>query len=224
MRASGEEALRSLRHFFFDLDGTLVDSMADVLGGIEQAYRKLGWKYDKSKLRIGPLLPDIIATISPQLDEGQREEVMRTFRAIYVEEKYRRTVLFAGVDNLLHELKNQGKALYVATNKPRKPTLEILEKVGIKDLFFFVGTPDFEGGNLPKVEVLRAIVRMFNIEPDSAVMVGDTLGDVEAGKAAGMHTLAFTGGYGGDGFLSQNGADFVIGSYNEWLDKYISIR
>ena len=44
-------------HFFFDLDGTLSDSKADVLGSIEQAYRNLGFAYDKSRLKIGPLLP-----------------------------------------------------------------------------------------------------------------------------------------------------------------------
>ena len=59
-------------HFFFDLDGTLADSKADVLGSIEQAYRNLGFAYDKSRLKIGPLLPEIIASISPQLDENQR--------------------------------------------------------------------------------------------------------------------------------------------------------
>lgn len=219
MRADGKAALLSLKHFFFDLDGTLADSMADVLGGIEQAYRQLGWSYDKSKLRIGPLLPDIVAAISPQLDAAQRETVIRTFRAIYAAEKYKRTVLFEGVRDFLQMLKAQGKALYVATNKPCKPTVEILEKLGVKDCFLFVGTPDFEGGNLPKVEVLRAIVRMFDIEPDTAVMVGDTPGDIEAGKAAGMRTLAFTGGYGGDGFCRENGADFVIASYNELLDQ-----
>lgn len=219
MRADGKEALLGLKHFFFDLDGTLADSMADVLGGIEQAYRQLGWTYDKSKLRIGPLLPDIVAAISPQLDAAQRETVIRTFRAIYAAEKYKRTVLFDGVRDFLHTLRAQGKTLYVATNKPRKPTLEILEKLGVKDWFCFVGTPDFEGGNLPKVEVLRAMVRMFDIEPATAVMVGDTPGDIEAGKAAGMRTLAFTGGYGGDGFRRENGADFVIASYNELLDN-----
>lgn len=219
MRASEKEALLGLKHFFFDLDGTLADSVADVLGGIEQAYRQLGWTYDKSKLRIGPLLPDIVAAISPQLDAAQRETVIQTFRTIYAAEKYKRTVLFEGVSDFLQTLEAQGKALYVATNKPRKPTLEILEKLSVKGCFRFVGTPDFDGGNLPKVEVLRAIVKRFDIEPDTAVMVGDTSGDIEAGKAAGMRTLAFTGGYGGAGFCHESGADFVIASYNELLDK-----
>ncbi|MCM1169821.1 MAG: HAD-IA family hydrolase [Bacteroides sp.] len=219
MRASDKEVLLRLRYFFFDLDGTLADSMADVLGGIEQAYLKLGWTYDKSKLRIGPLLPDIVATISPQLDAVQQEEVIQAFRAIYAAEKYRRTVLFAGVRDFLQTLKAQGKMLYVATNKPKKPTFEILEKLGIKDLFSFVGTPDFEGGNLSKADVLLAVARQFDIVREEAVMVGDTNGDIEAGKAAGMYTMAFTGGYGGEEFNRKNNADFVIGSFAELLDK-----
>lgn len=206
-----------IHHFFFDLDGTLADSKADVLGSIAQAYESLGLAYDASKLRIGPLLPDIIATISPQLDAAQRQTVAQTFRAFYAAGKYRRTVLFPGVMDFLEKLRKQGKTLYVATNKPKKPTLEVLQTLGIRDLFFFIGTPDFEGEHLTKPEVLKTMVRMFDIDPAQAVMVGDTLPDIEAGRYAGMKTMAFTGGYGGEDFGAESGADFIIHTYEELL-------
>ncbi len=217
MRQERKDALYRLQHFFFDLDGTLADSKADVLGSIAQAYERLGWAYDASKLRIGPLLPDIIATISPQLDAAQRQTVAQTFRAFYAAGKYRRTVLFPGVMDFLEKLRKQGKTLYVATNKPKKPTLEVLQTLGIRDLFFFIGTPDFEGEHLTKPEVLKTMVRMFDIDPAQAVMVGDTLPDIEAGRYAGMKTMAFTGGYGGEDFGVESGADFIIHTYEELL-------
>lgn len=209
--------LYGLQHFFFDLDGTLADSKADVLGCIEEAYAHLGWAYDASKLRIGPLLPDIIAAISPQLDAEQRTTVARTFRAFYAAGKYSRTVLFPGVRAFLDRLKAQGKTLYVATNKPQAPTYEVLEKLGIKDLFSHIGTPDFDGGHLPKPEVLKVMVRLFGIDPAQAVMCGDTLPDIAAGRYAGMHTLAFTGGYGGEDFGAESRADFIIDTYHDLL-------
>lgn len=209
--------LYGLQHFFFDLDGTLADSKADVLGSIGQAYARLGWTYDASKLRIGPLLPDIIATISPQLDAAQRQAVAQTFRAFYAAGKYSRTVLFPGVRAFLDKLVAQGKTLYVATNKPRKSTLEVLDVLGIRDCFLYIGTPDFDGDHLPKPEVLKAMVRMFDIDPAQAVMCGDTLPDIEAGRYAGMKTLAFTGGYGGEGFGRESQADFVIDTYRDLL-------
>ncbi|MCH5243438.1 MAG: HAD-IA family hydrolase [Lentimicrobiaceae bacterium] len=217
MQADKKAELYRLNHFFFDLDGTLADSKADVLGSIEQAYQSLGWEYDASKLRIGPLLPDIISAISPQLDSAQRQTVAQTFRAFYAAGKYRQTVLFPGVLKFLDTLREQGKTLYVATNKPKKPTYEVLTTLGISDHFFFVGTPDFEGDHLPKPEVLKAMVRMFNIDPSQAVMVGDTLPDIEAGRYAGMCTLAFTGGYGGETFAVDSGADFIVSDYRELL-------
>ncbi len=217
MRQERKDALYRIHHFFFDLDGTLADSKADVLGSIAQAYESLGWAYDASKLRIGPLLPDIIATISPQLDAAQRQTVAQTFRAFYAAGKYRRTVLFPGVMDFLEKLRKQGKTLYVATNKPKKPTLEVLQTLGIRDLFFFIGTPDFEGEHLTKPEVLKTMVRMFDIDPAQAVMVGDTLPDIEAGRYAGMKTMAFTGGYGGEDFGVESGADFIIHTYEELL-------
>lgn len=217
MRQERKDALYRLQHFFFDLDGTLADSKADVLGSIAQAYERLGWAYDASKLRIGPLLPDIIATISPQLDAAQRQTVAQTFRAFYAAGKYRRTVLFPGVMDFLSELRKRGKTLYVATNKPKTPTLEVLQTLGIKDIFTFIGTPDFDGDHLPKPEVLKATVKMFDIDPAQAVMVGDTLPDIEAGRYAGMKTMAFTGGYGGADFGAESRADFVIHTYEELL-------
>lgn len=215
MRASDQAALFGLQHFFFDLDGTLADSKADVLNSIAKAYAHLGWTYDAAKLTIGPLLPDIIATISPQLDAAQRQTVIQTFRTFYAAGKYQDTVLFPGVSDFLHRLKTQGKTLYVATNKPRKPTLEILEKLGIRDMFCFIGTPDLDGGNLPKVEVLRSLVRKFGLNPAMAVMVGDTGSDMEAGRGAGMRTMAFTGGYGIEGWVQASQPDFVVDTYRE---------
>ncbi len=216
-KAALQMNLFGLQHFFFDLDGTLADSKADVLGSIEQAYAHLGWTYDASKLRIGPLLPDIIAMVSPQLDAAQRQTVAQTFRAFYAAGKYSRTVLFPVVRAFLDKLAAQGKTLYVATNKPKQPTYEVLETLGIKDRFLYIGTPDFEGGHLPKPEVLKAMVRMFDIDPARAVMCGDTLPDIEAGRYAGMRTLAFTGGYGGQGFGLESRADFVIDTYHDLL-------
>ena len=217
MQQEQKAELYRLNHFFFDLDGTLADSKADVLGSIAQAYESLGWAYDASKLRIGPLLPEIIATISPQLNAAQQQTVAQTFRAFYAAGKYRRTVLFPGVPDFLEELRKQGKTLYVATNKPKQPTLEVLQTLGIRDLFFFIGTPDFEGELLTKPEVLKTMVRMFDIDPAQAVMVGDTLPDMEAGRYAGMKTMAFTGGYGGADFGAESGADFIVSDYTQLL-------
>ena len=205
--------LLTLQHFFFDLDGTLADSKADVLGSLEQAYAHLGWQYDVSKLRIGPLLPDIIAAISPQLDAAQRQTVAQTFRAFYTAGKYSRTVLFPGVRAFLDALHTHGKTLYLATNKPKKSTEEVLEVLGLKNDFRFVGTPDFDGGHLSKSEVLKAMVKRFDINPATGLMIGDTFSDMEAGRAAGLKTMAYTGGYGGEDFERNSGADFVLSQY-----------
>ena len=203
-------------HFFFDLDGTLADSKADVLGSIEQAYRSLGFGYDKSRLKIGPLLPEIIASISPQLDENQRTLAATTFRAMYAAGKYRNTRLFEGVAEFLDKLQAAGKTLYVATNKPKAATYEVLEKLGIKDRFLFIGTPDCSGEHLPKAEVLKMMVSMFGLDTRKCVMVGDTVADMEAGRLAGMRTLGFLSGYGDESFR-ECGADGYFVSYRELL-------
>lgn len=205
-------------HLFFDLDGTLSDSGQDVLGSMEEAYRRLGFEYDRSKLRIGPLLPDIISAISPQLDSAQQALVAHTFRAVYAEGKYEKTVLYPYVDEFLREASDRGKTLYVATNKPKVPTYAVLEKLGIRDRFLYIGTPDSEGGYMTKPEGLKNTVRMFDLDPSSCLMVGDTVPDMQAGRYAGMQTLAFLGGYGEASEL-ESVADYVFASYEELLGK-----
>ena len=177
-RPIGNFEMVALKHFFFDLDGTLADSKADVLGSIEQAYKTLGFGYDKSKLQIGPLLPDIIVGISPQLNAEERALAARTYQAIYATGKYKNTVLFEGVPEFLDKLQAAGKTLYVATNKPKVPTYEVLEKLGIRDRFLFIGTPDCTGENLAKPEVLKMMVSMFDLDPQQCLMVGDTSSDM----------------------------------------------
>lgn len=216
MENKQKESLLAHQHFFFDLDGTLSDSRQDVLGGIAQAYGNLGLEYDESKLKIGPLLPDIIRAISPQLTQEQQVQVMTTFRAIYMAGKYRNTVLFPFVREALQKLVSEGKTLYVATNKPYVPTMEVLEKLEVKDMFLYVGTPDGTGEQMTKPEVLKMMVSMFDLEPSSCVMVGDTLPDLEAGRYAGMHTMAFMQGY-GDVDLLRKEADYILDSYQELL-------
>lgn len=213
---TGFADLLDFEHFFFDLDGTLSDSKADVLGSMEQAYKTLGFSYDKSKLRIGPLLPDIISAISPALNEEERALAARTFRAVYAAGKYKNTVLFDDVMEFLDRLQAAGKTLYVATNKPKVPTYEVLEKLGIKDKFLFIGTPDCTGENLTKAEVLKMMVSMFDLDPRKCLMVGDTLPDMEAGRHAGMKTMGFLSGY-GDARFRACGADYFFSSYKELL-------
>lgn len=205
-------------HLFFDLDGTLSDSQQDVLCSIEEAYCRLGFAYDRSKLRIGPLLPDIISAISPQLDPEQQALAARTFRAVYAAGKYAKTVLYPHVEEFLREASDRGKTLYVATNKPKVPTYEVLEKLGIRNRFLYIGTPDSESGYMTKPEVLKNTIRMFDLDPSRCLMVGDTVPDMQAGHYAGMKTLAFLGGY-GDVSELESAADYVFASYGELLGK-----
>lgn len=213
-----KDFLENINHFFFDLDGTLSDSKLDILCSIEEAYKNLGFSYDPSKLKIGPLLPEIIREISKDLSEKEEKAVAIEFRRVYSLSRYKNTILFEGVEEFLQKLSSCGKSIYLATNKPQKSTNEVLEKLNIKNYFDYIGTPDFTGESLQKNEVIKEILEILSINPSEAVMIGDTIGDMNAGKACGLKALFFTKGYG-----EKAGAEFLIDACFEDYSELVGL-
>ena len=99
--------------------------------------------------------------------------------------------------DMLARLQAQGAELFVATNKLLQPSREILKRNGWSDLFRKVFAPDLIAGERhSKAELLSLAVREYGLRPSRCVMIGDTAGDVKAGKEAGLKTIGVLWGYG----------------------------
>ena len=101
------------------------------------------------------------------------------------------------VPGWLANLRARGCGLYVATNKRWRPLEALRTRLGWEDVFDgWYAFDMYEGRRLKKSELLAHVMETRGIDPADAVMVGDTAGDVVAGKAAGMYTIGCTWGYG----------------------------
>ena len=121
---------------------------------------------------------------------------------------------------VLGELRQRGLKIGLATNDAEAPALAHIERAGVGELFDYVAGFDTGHGGKPAPGMLLAFAQKFDLQPSRVVMVGDSLHDLEAGRAAGMRTAAVLTGIAGAAALADH-ADVVlpdIGHLAGWLD------
>jgi phosphoglycolate phosphatase len=102
---------------------------------------------------------------------------------------------YPGITNLLGQLQERGIAWGISTNKPREFTAPLLERLAIQPPPGSVVCPEDVGNRKPHPESLYRNCRDLNCAPHEAIYIGDHARDIEAGRRAGMYTIAAAYGY-----------------------------
>jgi phosphoglycolate phosphatase len=184
------------RALIFDLDGTLVDSRADLAEAGNHARAALGLPAlampEVAKM-VGDGAATLIERLTPGCSPEGRASAMAAFLAYYAEHCTDRTRPYAGVPEMLGQLRHAGWLLAVATNKPLAFTLAILDACGL-DHFTEVRGGDAE--RKPDPGQLLSILAELGAEGASSWMVGDHRTDILAGRAAGCFVMWCSWGIG----------------------------
>ena len=197
--------------FFFDLDGTLVDSAPDILALIRLVLEEASLPIPAMDTTlIGPPLEDIMAKVAPQSSMEEQQALVLAYRARYRVHDYAGTRVFSGIPRLLQRLREQGCLLFVATNKPNYVTRRLLERKGLLPLFTDIVCRDSDPAQLSKCAMIQKMLGQYAVPASKAVMVGDSRLDMEGGHQAGVTTLAALYGYGGREALLRTNPDFVV--------------
>ncbi len=171
----------------FDLDGTLVDSLTDISKSFVKAFELLGLEAPseaEARALVGPPLEAMFRKLAP---EEHVKELVRTYREYYPQHYTDHSAPYPGVPAALTDLRSRGYLLAVATTKVQRMADGLMAAVGLSDYVDFVqGTDGFPAKPAPEV-VFRAIAGAGG---EGRWMVGDTRGDIAAGKAAGLKTYA----------------------------------
>lgn len=203
----------SFDNYIFDLDGTLVNSSEEVLLCFKKAFVAAGYPIDESRLTsdvIGPPLRQIIAALSPELtDERVTDSIIKNFRQIYDYDENDISVLYDGIYDFLTDLKTQGKKLFIATFKPKIPTMRLVEKF-FPNIFDDVYTIDKFGKQITKTEMIEDIVSRYGLDKTRTLMIGDAASDVIAAKSAEVTGAGVLWGYGADKSKLIENADFIV--------------
>lgn len=199
----------------FDFDGTLVDSSRDIAGAFCASLKR--FSLDPPPLEsvyplIGRPLSEMYAGFA---EPAQIGELIASYRAIYPTLWTENTRPFQGVTEVLSGLRTRGYRLAVATTKGSDTVRAIAAELGLASYFDYLqGTDGFAHKPAPDV-VLRALTGAGGT---GAWMVGDTVADILAGKAAGLKTYAVTWGTHDEATLQTAEPDVLEPNINALLD------
>ena len=179
----------------FDLDGTLADTIALILGSYAHATRTVlgrAASVEESRGWIGMTLADIFAERYPE----HADDLMAAYLDWNPAHLDTMVEPYAGVHGLLAELDAAGVRTGVVTSKRRSSAERTLDVVGLTDLIEIIGTMEDTDRHKPAPDPLLRALDAVGRAPHEVVYVGDAIFDVQSARAAGVDAVAVTWGAG----------------------------
>jgi phosphoglycolate phosphatase len=187
----------SIKMIMFDLDGTLVDSSVDICNAINYALQGSGGRpvsVEETIRLVGEGITKLFETLTASQEVSLSiEQLVARFLEYYSGHLLDNTTLYPGINETLEALTCCKKALI--TNKRERSSTRILEAFGIAKYFDLVVGSDTTAERKPSPVPIRFALSKLGISPAESAIVGDSSYDIDAGRAAGITTIAVTYGY-----------------------------
>ncbi len=196
-------SIRTPDMILIDVDGTLVDSVPDLAFCVDEMMQQLGrepWGETRVRDWVGNgverlVRRALIGQLDGEPDETEYEKAYPIFLDLYAENTSKRSLLYPGVIDGLDFLKAAGYRLGCVTNKAAQFTIPLLKDLGIHDYFAIVVSGDTLEHKKPHPAPLLHAAEFFKVSPEQSLMVGDSISDVKAARAAGFQIACLPYGY-----------------------------
>ena len=209
-----------LRLVVFDVDGTLVDSQADILGAMRLAFEWQGLPSPDRAQTLGVVglsLDVLMPQLAPEADAGTLARLVQGYKDAYMDLRAENTgavssPFYPGAREALEALHAMPDVLLgVATGKSRRGLDKLIEAHGLEGMFLTQQVADFHPSK-PHPSMLLQALRDTGVEAAQAVMLGDTSYDMEMARAANITGIGVSWGYHGPERLSA--AQHMIQSFD----------
>ena len=217
--------MRKYQLLIFDWDGTLVDSVGRIVVSLRHAADECGLpQLDEAQLKgiIGLGLTEAIESLYPGLCEPVSIERFRgAYAEYYLALENQPSALFSGVFEALEAFRSEGYQLAVATGKTRRGLHKVLERRGWLDYFDVTRCAD-ETASKPDPLMLHEILAHCRQQPERALMVGDSLFDLQMARRAKVCSVAVGHGAMPLELLHAESPDLAINHFDElraWLGR-----
>ena len=185
----------------FDLDGTLLDTIADLAEGCRLMLDEIGAP-PRSPAEVHSFVGKGMAVLVERClthehppTDAQLHVAIESFKRHYAAVNGQFTLVYPGVIEGLQAWKASGVKMGVVTNKPGMFTEALLERMGIADYFDLVVSGDTTPNKKPHPEPILHACRLFNVRPDRNLHIGDSENDILAARAAGCPAFCVPYGY-----------------------------
>lgn len=211
-----------------DVDGTLVDSVPDLAYCVDELMVAMGReKWGEAKVRhwVGNGVPKLVErSLTGELEgivnQADYDKAYPLFLDLYAKNTSERSSLYSGVKEGLDYMQTQGYILGCVTNKAEQFTLPILKDLGIFDVFGIVISGDTLAKKKPDPLPLLYAAKFFGVNPKGSMMLGDSISDIKASRAAEFDIICMSYGYNHGNDIRDANPDVVIDSMAE-LKNYL---
>ncbi len=218
-----------------DLDGTIADTAADLIGTLNVILRREGHAplpLESARELVGAgakaMLERGFKSAAAQLTPDRVQRLFEEFLDIYEDRIADETTLYPGVVAALDRFEDAGWKLAVCTNKIERPSNKLLEALGVADRFAAIcgqNTFTIDGAPVckPDARALLMTIERAGGSPTNAIMVGDSVTDIRTAQNARVPVVAVDFGY-TDVPVRELGPDRVISHFDALWDAAQSLR
>ncbi|MCK4705837.1 MAG: phosphoglycolate phosphatase [Gammaproteobacteria bacterium] len=216
-------AIKKPAMVLIDVDGTLVDSVPDLAYCVDEMLKQLDMPVhgeDKVRNWVGNGVERLtrralIGQLDGEPDDVLFEKAYPIFLDLYDKNVCERSCLYDGVREAMDFLKTADVKVGCVTNKNAQFTLPILEKLGIKDDFEIIICGDTLTKKKPDPLPLLHAAEKLGVTPEQSMMLGDSMSDVKAARAAGFDIICMSYGYNHGEDIRDYSPDAVVDSMAE---------
>jgi len=209
-----------------DVDGTLVDSVPDLAFCVDEMMKQLGMPvHGEAKVRewVGNGVERLtrralVGQLEGEPDEALFEKAYPIFLDLYAENTSKRSLLYPGVKEGLDYLKSADYKLGCVTNKAAQFTIPLLKELGVHDEFEIIVSGDTLPKKKPDPMPLLHAAEQLETSPAASLMIGDSMSDVKAARAAGFRIVCMSYGYNHGENIRDYNPDAVVDSMTEIKD------
>ena len=211
---------RGIAAVMIDLDGTLLDTVPDLAAAAERMLAALDLRpcpAEQIRGFVGKGIPKLVercleASAGRERAGALQGEALALYLDFYAEESGRRTALYPGVIEGIERLRAMGLRLACVTNKAECFTLPLLEQKGLAAYFELVVSGDTLARKKPDPMQLAHICAVFAFAPERVLLIGDSVNDALAARAAGCPVVCVSYGYNECGDVHDLDCDAIVGS------------
>lgn len=209
-----------------DVDGTLVDSVPDLTYCIDEMMKQLDMP-TRGEARVRHWVGNgverlvkrgLINQLDGEPNEALYAKAIEIFRELYTVNTSVRSCLYDGVPEAMEFLKSTGVKIGCVTNKASEFTLPLLKDLGISDYFETILCGDMVERKKPDPLPLIMSAEKLGVSPQSSLMIGDSMSDVNAARAANFSIICMSYGYNHGEDIRDYDPDAVIDTMTEIKD------